>query len=191
MGSVRRKHGRGFGSRVRVALDDPEVVLLGSLMGQVRQLLGGDDVAAAEDSIDALLTMPKAAVETPEDPVLARLLPDAYRDDDAAAGEFRRLMDGDLRAQKCAGLQRVIDDLASRGTRKGTELRLELDDEGAQQWLYAINDVRLALGTTLDVTEDLDETRAELEPGSPRYMQLGVYDWVTWLQDAIVRAASD
>jgi hypothetical protein len=173
-----------------VSLSDPEVVLLASLMGQVKQLLGGDAVAAADDPIDALLTMPPAEVAAPVDPVLVRLLPDAYRDDDEAAGEFRRLMDGDLRAQKCAGLQRVIDDLASPGGRKGTESRLELDDEAAQQWLYAINDVRLALGTTLDVTEDMDGERAELEPDSARSMQLGVYDWVTWLQEAIVRAVS-
>jgi hypothetical protein len=100
-------------------------------------------------------------------------------------------MDGELRAQKCAALQRVIDDLAGGGTRKGDELRLELTDDAAELWLYAINDVRLALGTALDVTADLDETRGSLPSDDPRYLQLGVYDWVTWLQDAIVRAVCD
>jgi hypothetical protein len=181
VGSVRRR-----GGVVRVGLDDAEVVLLSSLVAQVRRLLGGDEVAV-DDPVEALLTLPQTEVEAPHDPVLARLLPDAYRDDDAAAGEFRRLMDGDLRAQKCAALQRVLDDLAG-GARKGDELRLELDSDVAQQWLYAINDIRLALGTTLGVTEDMNEERAALDPESPRFMQLGIYDWATWLQDAIVRA---
>ncbi|MGN6473159.1 MAG: DUF2017 domain-containing protein [Mycobacteriales bacterium] len=181
---------RRKGGVVRVSLDDPEIVLLASLVAQVRQVLGGDEVAAA-DPMEALLTLPSAEVATPDDPILARLLPDAYRDDDAAAGEFRRLMDGELRAQKCAALQRVLDDLADGGRRKGDEHRLELDDVAAEQWLYAINDVRLSLGTALDITEDMYDTLPGLDPDDPRYLQLGVYDWVTWLQDAIVRAVSD
>ncbi|HVV77803.1 MAG TPA: DUF2017 domain-containing protein [Mycobacteriales bacterium] len=186
MGSVKRR-----GGLVRIGLDDPEVVLLASLVAQVLELLGGSAEAAPRDPVEALLTLPpQAEVETPQDPVLARLLPDAYRDDADAAGEFRRLMDGELRAQKCAVLRRVLDDLAT-GRRKGGELRLELDSEAASEWLYAINDVRLTLGTTLGVTEEILDEVAELEPDSPRFLQLGIYDWMTWLQDAMVRSLAD
>jgi hypothetical protein len=174
-----------------VGLDDPEVALLANLAAAVVQLLGADAAAASDDPIEALLGMPPGAVvEAPEDPVLARLLPDAYRDDRAAAGEFRRLMDGELRAAKVAALQRVLDDLAAGVNRRRDGLRVELDDSGAELWLYALTDVRLVLGTRLGVTEDMDEERSALNPTSPRYLQLGIYDWVTWLQDAIVRAAS-
>jgi hypothetical protein len=174
---------------VRVGLDDAEVVLLANLVSQVKLMLGGDALPP-EDPVEALLTMPWGPVAAPQDPVLARLLPNAYRDDDAAAEEFRRLTDGELRAQKRAALQRVLDDLSGGGTRKGGALRLELGDDAAQMWLYALNDVRLALGTALDVSEDMDQLRESLESDDPRHLQLGVYDWVTWLQDAIVRAVS-
>jgi hypothetical protein len=184
VGSVRRR-----GGVVRVGLEDAEVVLLANLVSQVKQMLGGDTLTP-EDPVEALLTMPSGPVEAPQDPVLARLLPNAYRNDDGASEEFRRLMDGELRAQKRAALQRVVDDLAGGGTRNRGALRLELGDDAAQLWLYALNDVRLALGTALDVAEDMDEVRASLESDDPRYLQLGVYDWVTWLQDAIVRAVS-
>ncbi|HWC34846.1 MAG TPA: DUF2017 domain-containing protein [Mycobacteriales bacterium] len=185
MGSVRRR-----GGAVRLGLDDSEVVLLASLAAQVKQLLGGEGSAGPVDPMEAMLALPPEAIEPPQDPVLARLLPNAYRDDDAAAGEFRRLMDSDLRAQKCLALQQVIDDLAGAGGRKGGQLRLELPEAAAERWLYALTDVRLALGTTLGVTEDMDEERRSAEPGSSRHLQLGVYDWVTWLQDAMVRAVT-
>lgn len=189
MGSVRRR-----GGMVRVNLDGPEVALLSSLVAQVRALLveelpeGLADGTA--DPLETLTAMRTADVAAPADPVMQRLLPDAYRDNPELAGEYRRLMDADLRLQKAAALQRILEDVSSGGTRKGDELRLELSDEAAAQWLYGLNDVRLVLGTALDVSEDMDDERAALEPGSPREMQLGLYDWLTWLQDALVRAAA-
>jgi uncharacterized protein DUF2017 len=122
--------------------------------------------------------------------VIALPLPDAYRDDPEAATEYRRLMDADLRSQKAAALQRVLDDLSGAGVRRGGEHRLELSEELVTPWLYALTDVRLALGTTLDVSEDMEAELESLEPDSPRYAGLAVYDWVGWLQDTIVRAAS-
>lgn len=190
MGSVRRR-----GGVVRVALHDPEVVLLASLAGQVHGLLVDmlpeglwDDTA---DPLQALITMPSADVAAPGDPIMRRLLPDAYRDDPDAAGEYRRLMDADLRLQKAAALRRILDDLAGGQHRKGGELRLDLTRDAAEQWLYGLTDIRLVLGTMLDVTEEIDQERASLEPGSPRFMQFGIYDWVTWLQDEIIQAVSD
>jgi hypothetical protein len=189
MGSVRRRAGG-----VRVGLDDPEVVLLAGLVGQVRALLVAELpeglVDGTADPLQALTALRTTQLTAPDDPVMLRLLPDAYRDDPDASGEYRRLMDADLRLQKAAALERILDDLSDGGVRKGGELRVQLDDAAAQQWLYGINDVRLALGTTLDVKEDMEAERAALEPGSQRDLQLGIYDWVTWLQDAIVRAVS-
>jgi hypothetical protein len=192
MGSVRRR-----GGQVRVELDPAEVVLLASLVGQVRQLLVEDLPEGLADStadpLQALVGLRSADPTMSEDPILARLLPDAYRDDDGAAAEYRRLMDTDLRLQKAAALRHVLDDLAGAGTvssrtMRGGELRVGLSDEDAGHWLYAVNDIRLALGTTLGVTEDLAERDDET---SPRSSGLAVYDWLTWLQDAMVRAVSD
>ena len=47
------------------------------------------------------------------------------------------------------------------------------------------NDVRLALGTVLDVSEDMPD---ELPPDDPRSGHLGVYHWLTYLQDGLVQS---
>ena len=65
----------------------------------------------------------------------------------------------------------------------GGEVRLTL--EQADAWLGALNDVRLALGTALDVTEDMPD---ELPAEDPRSSHLGVYHWLTWVQDSLVNA---
>jgi hypothetical protein len=165
MGSVRRR-----GGAVRVDLDPAEVVLLASLVSQVRELL-----SESSDGSSA---------------VLERLLPDAYRDDAEAAAEYRELMDAELRQQKGAALQRVLDDLAGNGTAHGKDRRFELDDDTITLWLYALNDVRLSLGTILDVSQDWEDEVSSLDPDSPRFAGLGVYEWAGWLQQSIVEAAS-
>jgi hypothetical protein len=189
MGSVRRR-----GDAVRVELDPAEAALLASLVGQVRQLLvdGLPDGLAdsTADPLQALVGLRSSDPVVPDDPILARLLPDAYRDDDEAASDYRRLMDTDLRLQKAAALKRVVDDLGAAEPRRGGELRIELNEDEAAQWLYALTDVRLALGTTLDVSEDLDAETAAREDSSARGTMFAIYDWLGWLQDATVRAVS-
>ncbi|HVW80952.1 MAG TPA: DUF2017 domain-containing protein [Mycobacteriales bacterium] len=190
MGKVRRR-----GGAIRVDLEAAEIVLLASLVSQVRDLLVADltDADAGGDSADplaAIVGLPAGPASRPDDPVLARLLPDAYREDGEASDEYRRLMEGDLRAQKAGALQRVLDDLSGTGVRHGDGQRFELADEAVTPWLYALTDVRLALGTRLDVSEDVEADLAALEPGSPELAAFAVYDWLGWLQNAVVEAAS-
>ena len=118
----------------------------------------------------------------PEDPVLARLLPDAYRDDAEAAGDFRRYTEQDLRSGKVAAARTVLATLPEGGG----QVRLSTDD--AQAWLRAINDVRLALGVRLSITEDFEERLAGLDPEDPRSAYFWVYDWLTYLQETLVHA---
>jgi hypothetical protein len=183
MSSVRRR----FGS-VRIDLDATEAVLLASLVAQIGELLAAGAPEQPTDPIAAAIELPAERPPAPEDPVLRRLLPDAYRDDPEAAGEYRRLTEGDLRAQKRAALRAVLDAIAV-GERQGRGRRLDLTDESAEQWLYALTDVRLVLGTRLGVTEEMSE-RDEVDATSPLYAQFAVYDWVTALQDALVRAVA-
>jgi len=63
-----------------------------------------------------------------------------------------------------------------------------LDAEQAQAWLRALNDVRLALGTRLDITEEWYEQAAELDRDDPRFPMYAAYDWLTMLQEQLVRA---
>ena len=97
---------------------------------------------------------PRAAATAPEDPVLRRLFPTAYRDDDEAAGEFRRFTEGQLRDGKARAAGSIIDVLEEAGlpaepTDEDLTIDVELDPETALVWLRALTDLRLALGTRL------------------------------------------
>jgi Domain of unknown function (DUF2017) len=192
MSSVRRR-----GHNIRVSLDAVEADLLASLVSQVLELLADDPTSARDvdpdsdaPSLEQLLDASITPVETPQDPILARLLPDAYHDDPDASQEFRRLTDGDLRAAKRAGLGQILADLATGGSGRSTgDVRVELDTPaGATTWLYALTDVRLAFGTQIGVTEDMEDERATVEPDTERYAEIAIYDWLAWLQESIVHA---
>lgn len=118
----------------------------------------------------------------PDDPVLARLLPDAYSDDAEAAGDFRRFTEAELRDGKAAAARTVLATLPEEGG------RIRLSEEDAQVWLRALNDVRLALGVRLSITEDFDARAADLDPADPRSAYMWIYDWLTFLQETLVRA---
>ena len=77
---------RGFqrGRRgIRAKLDAHEKSLLAHLFVEVYELLD-DETAAEADPLAAMVGI-GTAVDPPSDPALARLLPDAHRDD---AGKF-------------------------------------------------------------------------------------------------------
>jgi hypothetical protein len=144
---------------------------------------GGSAVSdeAAFQAIAAQLGLAEAA-ELPDDPILARLLPDAYADDPTASGEFRRYTEVGLRSGKVAAAQTVLDTLPASGGR----VRLSAGD--AQAWLRALNDVRLSLGVVLGVTDDFDDTVSTLAADDPRAAYIGVYQWLAYLQESLVEA---
>ncbi len=118
----------------------------------------------------------------PQDPVLARLFPDAYSGDEEAAGEFRKYTEPGLRSGKLAAADTVLATLPERGGR----VRLAADD--AQAWLRALNDVRLALGTRLGITEDYEDEMEQADWADPRSAYLEVYHWLGYVQESLVRA---
>jgi hypothetical protein len=113
----------------------------------------------------------------PDDPSLERLFPPAY-DDERDAAEYQRLMHDDLLAGHRDAFA-VLEETAGRE---------HLSPEEAEAWLRALNDLRLVLGTRLDVQED---TFAEgLDLGDPRAPELAVYGYLTWLQGTLVEVLS-
>jgi hypothetical protein len=192
MASVRRR-----GKRVRLTLDSDEVRLLHEFVSQVSELLADGepepDLSAAPETetemLEQWLEQPSGPMQTPRDPVLLRLLPDGYRNDDDAAGEFRRLTESGLRATKRAALQRIIDDLSALApTEPEGEIRLDLDETAAESWLPALTDVRLAFGTRIGVAEDVYDEVPDPDEDVERYAELAAYDWLSWLQQSIVNA---
>jgi hypothetical protein len=151
------------------------------LVGQVADLLGGERTDTGTGDLADELGLSDAA-GPPEDPILARLLPDAYRGDPDAAGEFRRYTEIGLRSGKVAAAQTVLDTLPASGGR----IRLSVAD--AQAWLRALNDVRLSLGVVLGVTDDFEDTVGNLTADDPRAAYVGVYQWLAYLQESLVDA---
>ena len=164
---------------VRIRLEPEEAALVRVLMEQMLELLG--ERPGEDGELAALGIADKAA--KPDDPVLARLFPDAYQDD-AAAVEFRRYTEMGLRDGKRDAAATVLG--AVGDARKGADVML--DQEQAQVWLRALNDVRLALGTRLDITEEWYEEAADLDANDPRTPMFAAYDWLTMFQETLVRA---
>ncbi len=189
------------GGGVRAWLAAAEASLLRSLVGQVMTLLapqppdaagpaGAPPRDAAADpgdlaSLEAMLRDPgPAGPRPPADPVLARLLPDGYRDDPEAAGEFRRYTEPGLRSAKWQAARQMLDTLPDAGG------RVMLDSDAAQAWLKALNDVRLALGVRLGVTEEFEEQWGRLKPDDPLWAAFEVYAWLGAVQESLVQALS-
>ena len=138
---------------------------------------------AAADDLAAQLGLTDDS-ELPADPILARLLPDAYADDPQASGEFRRYTELSLRSGKVAAAQTVLATLPAHGG------RVRLSEPEAQAWLRALNDVRLSLGVILSVTDDFEDQLAGMPEDDPRAAYVGAYQWLAALQDSLVGALS-
>ena len=179
-----------------------EAELLGSLVAQLVQLFR--DVPGNHDDGDngddngwaSALGLDTGSGDRPTDPVVLRLFPDGYRDDDESAADFRRYTEPGLREAKLANATAVIASLATAGQESPSrfggrdKLRIELDADQAQSWLLTLTDLRLALGTRLGVEQDDDETWRQLPDDDPRRHIHDVYDWLGWVQETLIRALS-
>ncbi len=167
-----------------VWLSAGEASLLRTLVVPVMELLGESTRPAMPvsvlDELESLLEADEP--QPPQDPVLARLLPDAYPDDPEAAGEFRRYTESSLREAKKYFAQTLLDTLPQKGG------RVKLTGEQARDWLRALNDVRLMFGVRLEVTEDFEEQLAALDPGDPKVAAFEVYGWLGAVQESLVQA---
>ena len=176
---------RGGGARAWLAA--AEASLLRSLVGQIMSLVESEGPAEV-DGQDAELAALEAMVHgpgadtLPEDPVLARLLPDGYRDDPEAAGEFRKYTEPALRSAKHQAAQEMLDTLPDAGG------RIQLTKDQALSWLRALNDIRLALGVRLGVTEEFEEQWGALKPDDPQWTAFEVYAWLGAVQESLVQA---
>lgn len=144
---------RREGDRVTCRLKPYEVEILRGLVGDVRRLVAAD-------------VAPNA--------VTARLFPDPSFDP-VVSDELRGMIEDDLRAAKDDAARTLLETLPDDG-------RVSLTPDEAESWLAALNDVRLALGTAIGVTED-DYDRDTDDPGFH-------YHWLSFLQETLVEALS-
>jgi hypothetical protein len=170
---------RRRGGALVATLAEREAVLLRGLVGQIRELLAARVAASPQDELAELTGIIAGPTTAPTDRVLARLLPDFHREDTSLSGGLRSLHEPELLATKDGAIGVVLDSCPARGG------RVRLSEEQAQAWLTALNDIRLALGTVLEVTDDMPD---ELPPDDPRASHLAVYHWLTWVQESLIQA---
>ncbi|MET9447246.1 DUF2017 domain-containing protein [Streptomyces cinerochromogenes] len=187
------------GGGAAVALDDVEISIIRSLAVQLLELIGpGPGADTPDDPLAELFA--EGPSEPPADPVLRRLFPDAYSDPEhspdspaeaeerrAHSAEFRRYTENDLRAgkrQNALGVIRSLDALAP--VDEGGAV-LKLSPEESRQWLGALNDLRLAIGARLEITDEDDtDLLYRLPEEDPRKPMVLAYLWLGGLQETLV-----
>jgi hypothetical protein len=152
---------RAKGAELVARLEPAEAGIVGLLLDQLEQLLDAD------------------ADDVGGDPVIARLLPDGHRSDPELAADYRELTESSLRAGKADDLATVRASLPV----DGGEVRLDVEQAAA--WLRTSNDLRLAMGTRLDISEDSEPPEEIVDETD---QQLAVYYWLTALQGSLVDA---
>ena len=146
--------------RIAVRLEAGERRVIGTLLAELRTQLDDPETAAPDGT-------------------LARLFPPAFPDDPEAEASYADLVREDLLDGRRQRLQTVMATLDAR----------ELDDQQAFAWMGVLNDLRLALGTTLGVTEDDDIRHPDAD--DPEAFRWAVFGWLAWLVGGFVEALED
>ena len=164
----------GRGGLLVAHLEGSERELLLFLLDELDALVAPASPADADDLFEHLQAQWQLApVSSSADPVMSRLFPDAFPDDEQASADFRRFTEQSLRqvrADRIAELRSLLDSL---------DITLTVDQ--GHSVLQVLTDLRLVLGTRLDIRDE--------SPGPPQQaVALDIYDWLTWLQESLVQA---
>lgn len=187
------------GPRFRSALALHEAALLRSLVSSIVGMLDARESASPPDELEQITGIKTGNSVPPQDATTRRLLPDFYRSDDLGEGSaveaaavggptvdadglnaaLRSLHEPGIIDAKRDAAQQLLDTVPEQGG------RFELTEDQANAWIAAVNDIRLALGTMLQIGPDGLE---QLPAGHPMIGQLRVYQWLTVLQEYLVVA---
>ena len=173
-----------------------EAHLLANLSGQVVELLRDRNGTEESDSdpLAAQLGMGGPSLP-PEDPVLRRLLPDAYRNDQEDSGEFRRFTERSLTSAKVLNAETLIGSLVDGGLtfgelpdEDGDPVEVELDADEVQAWLRALTDVRLSLAVRLGIETDEDTMLVAQSDDEAVAAMSDIFEWLGYVQETLVAA---
>lgn len=175
------------GARFRSALAAHESALLRSLVTSLLDMLDDRETSSPTDELEELTGMKTGHSTPPTDDTMKRLLPDFYRpqsDHPAGSGTaeslnsaLRSLHEPSIIDAKREAAQRLLDTLPTAGG------KFELTEPDAHCWAAAVNDVRLALGTMLEISPTGPERLPDEHPMSGH---LDVYQWLTVLQEYLI-----
>jgi len=142
---------------------------------------GGFEVQLPEEERELLADLAGQLQEllsaTTEDPSVRRLFPTAYANDPERDREYQQLVRDEL-------LEHRLDTLSTLAETAGATT---LDEAQLTAWLTAMNDLRLVLGTRLDVSEDLREVDAD----DPDVAAYAVYDYLGYVVSEAVDALAE
>lgn len=177
-----------------------EAHVIASLTSQVVELLRdrNGEQASDPDPLAGELGLSGGPSLPPDDPVLQRLLPDAYRDDSEEAAEFRRFTERSLTSAKVANAEAVLASLREAGldeTKVDDEdvedqepLEVELDAAAVQAWLRTLTDIRLSLAVRLGIESDEDTMLLHQSEDEAVTAMTELYDWLGYVQETLVTA---
>jgi hypothetical protein len=175
------------GTRFRSSLAPHEAALLKNMVTSVQGMLDERESAAPSDPLTQITGIRTGHAQPPDDSTMRRLLPDFFKPQrdhpagsaaaDSLNGALRSLHEPDIIDAKRAAAQRLMDTLPDGGG------RFELTEADANAWISAVNDVRLALGTMLEIGPEGPD---RLPPEHPLAGHLDVYQWLTVLQEYLV-----
>jgi hypothetical protein len=172
------------GARFVSALEPHEAVLLKNMATSVQEMLDARQSASPSDPLEQITGIRTGNSQPPDDATMRRLLPDFVKDDQPGREDqadsnsvLRNLHEPEIIDVKIAAAQRLLDTLPDGGG------PLELTEADAEAWTAAVNDIRLALGTMLEIGPDVPD---RLPTGHPMATHLEVYQWLTVLQEYLV-----
>jgi hypothetical protein len=109
-----------------------------------------------------------------DDPLLRRLFPPAYLDDPDHDRDYQQLMKGELIESRFSSIDTMEETLDEK----------YVDEAQLTRWMQAINSLRLAVGTRLDVSEEPQP----LDREDPDFGLRVLYEQLGWMLAAIVEA---
>jgi hypothetical protein len=158
---------------IRIVFTSQEAHVVINLTQQLLELLG-DGSINADIEVDPLFQMMGlgGSEQPPDDPVLRRLLPSAYKDEKSSS-EFRRYTEHGLREKKRAHALLVYEALtpaddewsADQPIERGS-IEVSIAEQEAMAWLGALNDLRLALAVRLGISKEFDVFKGSDSDGS-------------------------
>ncbi len=194
---------RSGDEKIAITLSSKEAHVLINLAEQIIELLGEEDGGShLSDShtVDDLMRMVGISTNDapPIDPVLLRLLPNAYKNVEKAA-EFRRYTEHGLREKKRANAMTIREALMPQDEDWDNDSPLdvahittviEVGDEIS--WLAGMNDIRLALAVRLEIGVEKDAKPAHekyelMIESDPMKAVYAVYAWIGWLQESLLK----
>ncbi len=117
-------------------------------------------------------------------PVRDRLFPRAYDDptEDTAESEWQSIVHPDLVKGKATALGELLDDLDRVKSGSGGITTVDLSEEQMSTWVSALNDLRISLAVTIDLTE----AQQEVPPSHVHAQGFAAYYFLTYLQGELL-----